>query len=247
MNDKYTSQYCYKYPRMMVAIDVLIFTILDNKLKVLLLKRPNIVKDEAKTTTKDYYALLGGIVRFDECFEDAVQRILTEKAHINAKENEIYLEQLFTFGKVDRDPRDRVISVAYYTLVKSEKIPKLSDEDLIWTEAYNLPSKLVIDHAEILRVGLDRLVSKIEYNTIPFSLIGDTFTISQLREIYDALLNKTSDDRLDPGNFQKKFIKRKLIVPTNEFMRFEGQTRRPAKIFKRNCEIGKTLPRSLFD
>ena len=242
MNAKQDLPYCYKYERMMVAIDVVIFTILDDLLKVLLVKRPILTKDNLSSSKNDHYGLLGGIVRYREGFDEAVNRVLEKKAHIHVKTQEIYVEQLYTFDAVDRDPRDRIVSVTYYTLVKSDKITLFKDDNLEWIPAYDLPKKLVIDHDQILQTAITRLVAKIEYNTIPFSFLDEKFTFPQLQSVYEALLNKKLDNR----NFRKKFIQRKLIIPTKEFIKFENQARKPIEIFKRNTEIGTNLKRSLF-
>lgn len=245
MNEQSELPYYYKYKRMMVAIDVVIFTILDSKLKVLLVKRSNITAHPKETDKKDHYALLGGIVRFEETFEEAVNRVLQLKAHIQVETQEIYVEQLYTFDAIARDPRDRVLSVSYYTLVKPDKITLIEEDKLEWVDAYNLPEKLVIDHGLILETAIKRLIGKIEYNTIPFSLLDDKFTFAQLQNIYEALLNKPLEKR----NFRKKFVDRKepLIVPTGEYIKIENEARRPVQLYKLAQPVGTILKRSLFD
>lgn len=245
MNEQAELPYYYKYKRMMVAIDVVIFTIFDSKLKVLLVKRSNITAHPKESDKKDYYSLLGGIVRFEETFDQAVNRVLQLKAHIQVETQEIYVEQLYTFDAIDRDPRDRVLSVSYYTLVKPEKIALIEEDNLEWVDAYNLPEKLVIDHAKILDTAIKRLVGKIEYNTIPFSLLDEKFTFSQLQSIYEALLNT----KLEKRNFRKKFADRKkpLIIPTGEYLKIENEPRRPVQLYKLAMPVGTILKRSLFD
>lgn len=243
MKESQNLPFCYKYERMLVAIDVVIFTIIEDQLKVLLVKRLDIKKNTQDSSKNEYYGLIGGIVRFNESFDKAINRVLEKKAHINIKTQEIYAEQLYTFDDVKRDPRDRIISVTYYTLVKSDKLALLKEDNLVWLNAYELPKNLIIDHGKILEMAISRLIAKIEYNTIPFSFLEEKFTFPQLQTVYEALLNK----KLEKRNFRKKFLTRKLIIPTKEYITFENQTRKPIQIFKRNTEIGTILKRSLFD
>lgn len=183
------------YPQPSVTADLVIFTFKDNDLKVLLVKR-------GVEPFKDKWALPGGFVRIDESLEDAAKRELKEETGVR----EVYLEQLYTFGDLNRDPRGRVITVSYMALVDSSEIDIKASTDaseVEWVSAKKLDSmKLAFDHKKILKYALKRLKWKFEYTPIAFSLLPKKFTLPQLKKIYDIVFNKKFDKR----NFYKKIL-----------------------------------------
>ncbi|MBS3162379.1 NUDIX hydrolase [Candidatus Woesearchaeota archaeon] len=215
-----------KYPRPMVTVDIVIFSIQNDNLKVLLIKR-NI------QPYKGSWALPGGFVHIEEDLDSAAKRELEEETGVK----DIYLEQLYTFGDTKRDPRGRVITVAYFALIKSEdqKLdPKTDVSDADWFLAYK-PLKLAFDHSKILDYALKRLQWKLEYTTVAFQFLPKKFTLTQLQKIYEIILNKTFDKR----NFRKKIISLEVLEETGDITK--GVSHRPAKLFQCKTKIGEIL------
>ena len=209
--------FTYDYPHPAVTVDVVIFTIRNDALKVLLIKR-------AGAPFVGEWALPGGFVGIDEGLEDAAARELREETGVKAA----YLEQLFTFGEPKRDPRERVISVAYFALMPSDaiEIKAASDaEGVGWFGIDDVP-ELAFDHATILDSALQRLSAKLDYSTIAFQLMPETFTMAELRHLYELL----SQDPIDKRNFSKRILALKVIEPTGEERR-DGP-HRPAKLYR---------------
>jgi 8-oxo-dGTP diphosphatase len=192
------------YSRPSVAVDLVVFTIIDAQLKVLLVRRK-------AHPFSGSWALPGGFVRVGETAEaqgedldDAARRELEEETGLDPAR--VFLEQLYTFGAAGRDPRMRVISVAYYALVRPDLAPFVkaggdaSDADWFPVESLQQLS-LAFDHGEILQVALSRIRGKLEYTNIAFDLVPATFTIPELRHTYSIVLNRP----MDPGNFRRKF------------------------------------------
>lgn len=212
-----------KYPKPSVTVDVIIFTIKDNQLKVLLVKRKN-------EPFKKMWAIPGGFVRINESLEEAARRELQEETGIK----DVYLEQLYTFGDVNRDPRGRVITVAYFALVNSEKIRlKASTDvsDVKWFSVYKLP-EVGFDHEKILNYAMKRLRWKFEYTTVAFSLLPKKFTLTEIQNIYEIVFNKKFDKR----NFRKKILS--LGILKKEGKR-EDVSHRPPKLYSLNKKIGE--------
>lgn len=183
------------YPKPAVTVDIVIFTIINNKLQVLLIKR-------GTEPFKDRWALPGGFVKMHESLEQAAKRELEEETGVK----EVYLEQLYTFGDVNRDLRGRVITIAYFALINSEKAKQklkatTDASEAEWFEVSNLPS-LAFDHEEILNYAIKRLKWKFEYTTIVFSMLPKRFTLTQLQKIYEIVFEKEFDKR----NFRKKYF-----------------------------------------
>src|SRR6186713_2244382 len=152
----------YQYPRAALTVDCVVFGLDDSELKVLLIER-------GLDPFKGKWALPGGFVRVDETLDEAARRELEEEAGLK----NVFLEQLYTFGEVKRDPRERVVSVAYYSLVKlaDHKVHAATDaRDAAWFGVHDVPS-LAFDHADILQLGLDRLRGKLRYQPIGFELL----------------------------------------------------------------------------
>lgn len=196
--------FTYKHPHPAVTVDGVVFGFDAADLKLLLIQR----KIEP---FKGAWALPGGFVLPTEDLEAAVRRELADETGITR----LYLEQLFTFGEPKRDPRERVISVAYYALVKlaDHQLRAASDAlDVAWFPVAELP-KLAFDHEKIVDVALRRLKAKVRYEPIGFELLADKFTLGELQRLYEAVLEQSVDKR----NFRKKILGTELLDPLDEY------------------------------
>jgi len=200
-----------------LATDIVVFTIRGKGLETLLVRR-------GAEPFRGQWALPGGGVEPDESLEDAARRELAEETGLR----DVFLEQLYTFGDPRRDPRGRVVSVAYLALVPADRaLPRAgSDAAAAAFHPARRPPPLAFDHAQILRAGLDRLRTKAEYSTLPLRFFGGAFTLSELQSVYEALLDRPLDKR----NFRKKILALDAIEETGGHRR-EG-TRRPARLFR---------------
>ena len=200
---------------MQVTVDIVIFTIQEGVLKVLLVKRliePFIGQ----------FAIPGGFVLEDEDLEQAAVRELREETGVS----DVYLEQLYSFGKPDRDPRGRVVTIAYFALISADRKLKAGSDaaEAAWFAIDDLPP-LAFDHATILNYALERLRNKLEYTTVGFQLLPEKFTLTELQEVYGAILGK----KLDKRNFRRKMSVLKILKPLPEYRR-GGQ--RPAQLYR---------------
>ena len=169
------------------------------------------------------WALPGGWVHTGEALEESARRHLLTKTGLQAA----YLEQLYTFGKPDRDPREHRIAVAYYALVPGEPVdPSTGQREARWFSVDQLPKALAFDNHEILRYALWRLRNKVSYADVAFQLLPRNFTLSELREVYEAILER----KLDPTNFRRKVEASGTIVPTSN--RVEGGAHRPPRLYR---------------
>ncbi len=200
---------------MRVAVDIVIFTIQAGVLKVLLVKR-------RIEPFLGQYAIPGGFVLEDEDLDQAALRELKEETGVG----DVYLEQLYSFGDVKRDPRGRVISVAYFALISADRPLHAGTDasEAAWWPVQQLPS-LVFDHAAILKYSLERLRNKLEYTTVGFQLLPEKFTLTELQAVYEAILEKTLDKR----NFRRKMAQLKILKPLKEY---QHGGRRPAQLFR---------------
>lgn len=177
---------------------------------------------------KNSWAIPGGFVSDNESLEEAVHRELMEETGIEVN----YLEQLYTFGEPDRDPRQRVISVAYFGLVKSAQFQQLKAstdaEDARWFSIKKLPV-LAFDHKQILQIAIERLRVKVRYQPIGFELLDKKFPFSDLEKLYAALLDK----ELNRRNFSKKILSFEFLEETGELSKSEGKGR-PSKMYQFN-------------
>jgi len=192
-----------KYKFAVIASDTVVLTVRDGQLQVLLIEMQ-------KSPFQGTWAVPGGLVQGDESVDDAANRIFRTKASASR----IYMEQLYTFGKVNRDPFGRVVSVAYLGLVPNAgiKIHTTSEyRSIQWFNCKNLP-KLAYDHAEIIETAVNRLKSKLSYTNIVYTLLSAEFTLSELQEVYETILNH----KLDKRNFRKKLLGLKLIKKINK-------------------------------
>jgi len=169
------------------------------------------------------WALPGGWVHTGEGLEESARRHLLTKTGLQAA----YLEQLYTFGKPDRDPREHRIAVAYYALVPGEpEDPTAGQREASWFSVDRLPSQLAFDNHDILRYALWRLRNKVSYADVAFQLLPRSFTLTELREVYEVIL----DRKLDPTNFRRKVEASGTIVPTSS--RVEGGAHRPPRLYR---------------
>jgi 8-oxo-dGTP diphosphatase len=195
--------YTYQYPRPSVTVDCVVFGLDDEDLKVLLIQRD-------LPPFEGQWALPGGFVRIDETIEAAAQRELCEETGLS----NVYLEQLYTFGDLDRDPRERVVTVAHYALVnlRDHRVQAATDaRSAAWFTVEDCV-KLAFDHARILRTALDRLRGKVRYQPIGFELLPPKFTLRQLQHLYEKVLDRPLDKR----NFRKKILGMGILVELEE-------------------------------
>lgn len=217
MSESGTSYDPSRYERPSVTVDVVIFTLQSRELHVLLVQRKH-------WPYEGRWALPGGFINMDETLEQAARRELDEETGVR----DIYLEQLYTFGEPKRDPRTRVISIAYIALVSADKQTlRTSDEstDVRWFPVRRLPGALAFDHDTILAAALERLRSKLEYTTLAFQLLPEVFSILELKHIYEQILG----EKLDKGNFYRKIKDAKVLEDTG--MRREGRGR-PTSLYR---------------
>jgi len=206
-----------------VSVDAAVFGYTSAEgLSILLIKRKG-------SPYKDFWALPGGLVKDDESLEEAVQRELKEETGISIN----YLEQLYTFGEVTRDPRNRVLSVAYYGLVKPDvfELNASTDaSDVAWFNIKKLP-KLAFDHHKILDSAINRLKGKMTYEPVGFELLDKRFPFSELEKLYNTVLDRPIDRR----NFKKKIMKFGFIEETDE-KQLLGGAGRPGNLFQFNLK-----------
>jgi len=208
--------FTYSYPRAALTVDCVVFGFDEGALKVLLIRR-------GIEPFKGCWALPGGFVQTDETLDAAARRELQEETGLS----EVYQEQLYTFGAIERDPRERVISVAYFALVRrADHIPLAATDaaEAAWFVAETIPS-LAFDHAGILEIALNRLRGKIRWQPVGFELMPEKFTLTQFQALYEAILGRTLDKR----NFRKKLLALGLLVALEEFT--TSESRRPAQLF----------------
>ena len=200
---------------MQITVDIVIFTIQAGVLKVLLVKR-------GIPPFAGRFAIPGGFVHEDEDLDQAALRELREETGVA----DVYLEQLYSFGDVGRDPRGRVITVAYFALISADRPLRAGTDaaEARWWAVDQLPT-LAFDHAAILSYALERLRNKLEYTTVGFQLLPEKFTLTELQEVYEAILGK----RLDKRNFRRKLALLKILKPLPEYRR-GGQ--RPAQLYR---------------
>lgn len=183
--------FSYQFARAAVTVDCVVFGLDDEDLKVLLIRRD-------LPPFEDKWALPGGFVRLEETLDEAARRELQEETSLER----VFLEQLYTFGGIDRDPRERVITVAYYALVRlsDHRVQAATDaRDAVWFAMDDLPP-LAFDHDQILETAHQRLQGKVRYQPIGFELLPPKFTLTQLQKLYEIVLGRVLDKR----NFRKK-------------------------------------------
>ena len=183
---------------------------------------------------QDSWALPGGFVTHEESLEEAVKRELSEETGIEIN----YLEQLYTFGQPGRDPRQRIVSVAYFVLIRPDAFQLHADtdaQDAQWFDIHELP-ELAFDHAHIVSTAIQRLRSKLIYEPIGFELLDEQFPFSDLQHLYESLLQRPVDRR----NFQKKIKSLGILEALSETRKPLGSGR-PARLYRFQKEKYFTL------
>ena len=206
-----------QYEQPGVTVDLVIFTVNEEQLKVLLVKR-------AEKPFAGSWSIPGGFLRLGESLEEAAIRVMNEKTSVN----EIYLEQLYTFGEPDRDPRARVITVTYFALIPWKNLPQSKSAKVIeqgWYPVDGLP-RLAFDHVQILDYAVTRLRAKASYSNIVYGLMPEKFRLSDLQKMYEIITNK----ELDKRNFRKKMLATGLLQQTGS--RDISGAHRPAMLYK---------------
>lgn len=211
--------HCYDHPRPALTVDCVVFglDLEEADLRVLLIQR-------ALEPFRGAWALPGGFVHVDETVDQAALRELREETGIDR----VFLEQLYTFGRVDRDPRERVVSVAHYALVKlaDHRIHAATDaHDAAWFGIHDIPS-LAFDHEEILELALQRIKGKVRYQPIGFELLPAKFTLTQLQRLYEILLGQTLDKR----NFRRRILAMSILTELDEVE--QGVSHRAARLYR---------------
>ena len=224
--------YTYEFPRPALTTDIVVFTLRENRLNVLLIQR-------GEPPFAGMWALPGGFVNIDEALEDAAQRELTEETGLQ----KTYLEQLYTYGEPDRDPRGRVVTVAYFALIAADAPFQAgggSDATrAAWQTIEALPP-LAFDHAEIIAYAVRRLRYKLEYTAAGFELLPEEFTLTELQTTYEIILG----EKLDKRNFRRRILEAGIIEQTPRMRTGEG---RPARLYRyRDDAVAEVKARRLF-
>lgn len=224
--------YRYDYPRAALTVDCVVFGLDEGDLKILLIQRN-------QPPFQGKWALPGGFLQLDETLEDAARRELHEETGI---EN-LYLEQLYTFGAIGRDPRERVITVAYYALVKlsDHHVQAATDaRSVAWFSLHDLPP-LAFDHQEIIDMAHERLRGKVRYQPIGFELLPSKFTLRELQHLYEVVLDRTLDKR----NFRKKILKMGILLELDEVE--TDVAHRAARLYKFDSQKYRRLTKQGFN
>jgi 8-oxo-dGTP diphosphatase len=208
------------FERPSVTVDTVILTVHHRQLEVVVVQR-------TEHPDLHEWSLPGGFVRIDEGLEDAATRLLRDKAGLH----NVFLEQLFTFGQPDRDPRMRIISVAYYALVPPQKLDGLSTAKLARVSSKGIeveeqPHDLAFDHNDILQAAVQRIRGKLEYAPIAVELLPERFTLRELQEVHEAILGK----RINKDSFRRKVLASGELEATGDFE--SGQGFRPAEYYR---------------
>jgi 8-oxo-dGTP diphosphatase len=211
--------FTYKYFHPAITVDCVVFglDLSESELKVLLIQRK-------LDPFKGSWALPGGFVREKEALDAAARRELAEETGLT----NVWLEQLYTFGAPGRDPRERVISVGYFALVKSRDFSPVGATDALaaaWFVA-SKPPPLAFDHPLILETALSRIKGKVRYQPIGFELLPPKFTLTQLQKVYEIVLGR----ELDKRNFRKKVLATGLLIGLDEME--QGVPHRAARLFR---------------
>jgi ADP-ribose pyrophosphatase YjhB (NUDIX family) len=222
----------YEFARPALTVDIVVFALDAEDLQVMLVERD--LKPFA-----GQWALPGGFVRVDESLDEAARRELEEETGLQG----IFLEQLYTFGALNRDPRERVVTVAYYALVnlQGHEVHASTDaRNAAWFAVNDLP-KLAFDHESILKAAYERLKGKVRYQPIGFELLPEKFTLRQLQHLYEVVL----DRELDKRNFRKKVLGMEIVKETNEIE--QDVAHRAARLYRFDKRMYDRLTKQGFN
>ena len=224
--------YSYEYPRPALTVDVVVFALDEEDLKVMLIQRD-------LEPFAGQWALPGGFVHVQETLDEAARRELEEETGLR----NIFLEQLYTFGDMDRDPRERIVTVAYYALVNLEghDVRAASDaRNAAWFAVNDLP-KLAFDHEKILAAAYERLRGKVRYQPIGFELLPPKFPLRRLQSLYEVILDREIDKR----NFRKKILSMDILVELDEIEK--DVAHRAARLYRFDKKKYDRLTKQGFD
>lgn len=222
--------FTYAYPRPSVTVDIVVYGYDGGRqLKLLLIQR-------GSEPFQGSWALPGGFVDMDEDLEAAALRELEEETGVR----DLFVEQLYTFGTPGRDPRGRVISVAYFSLVNLQDHPAVAASDAAQAEWFSLNElpELAFDHSEVIKMANDRLAAKVRYQPIGFELLPAQFTLGQLQQLYETVLNV--DKGFNKRNFRTRILRTGIL---EEVGRQQNVAHRPAVLYKFNQENYERLAR----
>lgn len=218
-----------RFPKPSVAVDVVCLTVVDGGLRVLVYER-------AIPPQRGHVALPGGFVFIDESLDDAAARLLKDKAGLEG----VFLEQLYTFGDPRRDPRGRVIAVAYYALVDADRFAHAKalqlDVQVPWpgetggpvdvVDAHGAPLPMFLDHADVLGMAIKRLRGKLDYTPVGFQLLPPEFTLRQLQDVHEAVRAETQNK----DSFRRRMLTSGLLEATGA--RERDVLHRPAELYR---------------
>lgn len=201
--------------KLQITVDIVLFTILERQLHVLLIRR-------LAEPFRGSYALPGGFVLENESVDEAAHRELQEETGVE----KVFLEQLYTFGEPNRDPRGRVITVAYYALVANSHILRSGTDaaDAAWFALNKLPP-VAFDHQNIIEYAQQRLRNKLDYSNVGFELLPEKFTLTELQLVHEAILGANLDKR----NFRRKILQQGIVEPSKEWQK---TGRKPAQLYR---------------
>lgn len=214
-----------------ISIDCIIFGFKEGKLHLLLV-------EHGEGISAGKWGVPGGWIKKEESLDEAANRLLKELTGLD----KVYLEQLKAFGEVERFPGKRVITIAYYALIKEEDyeiVPGFTASDAKWVDANQLP-ELIYDHKEIVDYGKNHLQHKVKHEPIGFNLLPKKFTLLQLQELYEALL----ETKLDKPNFRRKILKMNLLINCKE--KQQNVSHRAANLYRFDEKTYQVLKRKGF-
>ena len=214
-------------PKFYVSVDCIIFGFDEGELKLLLLKRNF-------EPAMGEWSLMGGFVQEEESVDNAAKRVLRE---LTGLEN-VYMQQVGTFGEVERDPGERVISVAYYALINVDEYDRqlVDQHNAFWIKIYELPS-LIFDHPEMIVKARELMKHQASDNPIGFNLLPELFTLSQLQSLYEAIYGEQMDKR----NFRKRIATMDYIEKTDHIDK--TGSKRGAYLYKFNDRAYRQDPK----
>lgn len=224
--------FTYRYPRPAVTVDCVVFGLDAGALKILLIERNS-------PPCAGSWALPGGFVDRNETLDAAARRELEEETGLR----DVFLEQLYSFGDPERDPRGHTVTVAYYALVRQDRhTPQAATDasDAAWFPVNKLP-RLAFDHDRIVETAVARLQGKVRYQPIGFELLARKFTLTELQSLYEAVLERSLDKR----NFRKKILAMDLLIETEEKQR--GVAHRAPQLYRFDAAKYRKLTRKGFN